>query len=106
MIPMTTILQLAMSEWRISDVLGLCFRATNSSVSWRDRLSLKRNGMIAQPRSKGTRHPQSAILIRRQNRAKHDSHKRRDHDGHLLAPRLPTDIETLVAGRCDLRQIN
>src|SRR5712675_1740556 len=61
-VPMTTRRQFTLSERRISDVVGRCLRAANFSVSWSDRLSRNRNGMITQPRSNGTRHPHTLIF--------------------------------------------
>src|SRR5258708_24286267 len=61
-VPTRTIAQLLSSERKISEMLGLCLRAKNSSVSARDFLSLKRKGMMMQPSSKGIRHPQFCIV--------------------------------------------
>src|SRR5258708_8394670 len=61
-VPDRTIAQLLARDRRISEVPGWCLRATNSSVSWRDLLSLKRNGTITQPRRSGTRHPHCSIF--------------------------------------------
>src|SRR5258706_6863137 len=61
-VPMTRRRQLTESERRICDVVGRCLRAANLSVSCKDRLNRKRNGIITQPRSSGTRHPHTFIF--------------------------------------------
>ncbi len=61
-VPTRTTAQLLSSERKISEMLGLCLRARNSSVSARDFLSLKRKGIMRQPSSKGMRHPHACIF--------------------------------------------
>ena len=61
-VPMATIAQLAEREWRISEVVRRCFRAAKVAVSCRDLLRRNRNGIMTQPRSSGTRHPQAVIF--------------------------------------------
>ena len=41
-----------------------------------------------------------------QHHIQRKAHRRRDHNGDLLATRLPAGVETLAARRGDLRQIN
>src|SRR3981081_4215934 len=52
----------AARKHRPTTVVGRCFRAANFSVSCKDRLNRKRNGIITQPRSSGTRHPHTFIF--------------------------------------------
>ena len=60
-VPMTTSAQFDARERSTSDAEGRRGRARNSPVSSSERRSRKRNGMMAQPTSSGTRHPQLVI---------------------------------------------
>src|SRR6266478_1728457 len=100
-IPITTIPQLAVSERRISDVLGCMI------VPFLIRLlegpsepEEKRNDHATEEQ-RHTPSPQRHFL-RRKRGAQHHSTQCGEHDRHLLAPRLPTDVEAFVARRCDL----
>src|SRR5258708_21339588 len=59
----------------------------------------------AAEKQRDTPSPQLHFLWR-QDGTQYHSDQRREHDGHLLACRLPTDIEALVTWRCNLREVN
>src|SRR5260370_42651844 len=98
MVPIPTILQFAPRESIISRVEGRRARARNASVSASDLRIQNKKGMMRQPTSRGTRHPQASICARvstefSQTPDTQDSHK---NHGALLARRLPGYVETSV----------
>src|SRR5258708_10508320 len=59
----------------------------------------------AAEKQRNTPSPQLHFL-RGEDGTQYHSDQRCEHDGHLLACRLPTDIEALVTWRRDLREVN